>query len=242
MNVISRVAAYVHCTCGHPLEVPTVFHPQVVAEFLENHLGYSQKVTLMWAGRLSIISRRLQGLPDDDGNYRGYQMAAWRPDPYTDEEVGQVLDWAQGQRTAMRRGRCSVPLSLTLGAGLTTREVADLRLRDITVDELGVLVKVRKLNVREVPVLARYEQPLIELARAAGGSSEFVFIPNSKDRQTRIVTNFISSCHQDSGMKVDAQRARATWIVGHIVAGIRPAAIAKARWLGEPEGLHVLVV
>lgn len=65
---------------------------------------------------------------------------------------------------------------------------------------------------------------------------------NLKDRETRIVTNFISSCHQDSGMTVDAQRARASWIVGHIVAGIRPSAIAKARWLGEPEGLCALVV
>nr|WP_300150065.1 hypothetical protein [Propionicimonas sp.] len=235
MTVISRLAVYGHCTCGHPLEIESILHPGVIAEFIDSGLGYSPKVSQMWASKLNSLARRLN--PQfPAGPVFSPHLAAWRPDPYTEAEIGRVLDWADGQRTAKRRGDASRLIAATLGAGLRTRELADLRCYDVGVDDVGALVTVRHTPRRVVPVLARFEAPLVAMAAEWMDPVKHVFVPRATVRKSKTVADFLKDCNKDCGTQIDTQRARATWIVGHIQAGVPIAAITQAAGLTDLRG------
>lgn len=235
MTVVARLVVFGHCTCGHPLEVEYILHPAVIAEFIDSGLGYSPKVSQMWASKLTSLARRINPKFPDGPVYTPH-LAAWRPEPYTLSEDGRVFDWADGQRTVMRRGNAWRLIALTMGAGLRTRELADVRVRDITVDNLGVLVKVRHTPARIVPVLARFEGPLIAMAAEGIDPAAHVFVPGATVRKSKTVADFLKDCNSDCGLPLSTQRARATWIVGHIQAGVPIAAITEAAGLTDLRG------
>jgi hypothetical protein len=235
MTVIARLALFGHCSCGHPLEIEYVLHPAVIAEFIDSGLGYTPKVSQMWASKLAAAARRLNPQFPAGPVFRPH-LAAWRPEPYSCAEEDRLFDWADGQRTVMRRGNAWRLISLTLGAGLRTRELADVRIRDTSLDDLGVLVKVRHTPSRMVPVLARYEEPLAALLAESIDPVKHVFVPGATVRKSKTVADFVKDCNHDCGIPISTQRARATWIVGHIQAGVPIAAITQAAGLTELRG------
>lgn len=91
---------------------------------------------------------------------------------YTDKEIRALLTWVRG-RGYKRTIRIHAALLLSLGAGLNGREIPPVRGIDIACSPWGLVVLapgaagVKNRPPRIVPVLARFENELAELALIA---------------------------------------------------------------------------
>lgn len=235
MGVLARLAIWVHFEAGHPLDVAHVLHPDLIAEWFDQVVEVSAQVKSMERARVLRVARKTNpAFPTEEPATSRYP-SSWEPKPYTAREVVLIKDWWHTQRTEQRRETTALLLALALGAGLNTFEVVRVRARDITVDDLGVLVTVHEPSPRQVPVLAEWEEPLRVFA-AVADPDWYVFAPGRHVRNASTVTSFLAGCNSDSGLRPMIQRARATWIVNHIIAGVPIADIAFAaglRTLGQ---------
>ena len=83
-------------------------------------------------------------------------------------EIDGYLRLAACQSTKARRLRASALICLGAGAGIIAGELRHLRGSDVVERGGGVLVLVSGARARSVPVLARYQQPLLEAGAFAG--------------------------------------------------------------------------
>jgi integrase len=88
--------------------------------------------------------------------------------PYSAVQIAGYLRLAAAQPTVRRRMRTAALVCLGAGAGVIASELRHLRGCDVTERSGGVLVRVGGRRARSVPVLAGYQQPLLEAARFAG--------------------------------------------------------------------------
>lgn len=229
MTLVSALTDWVAYVACFPVERKTVFDLDVMAEFIDVGNGWSPKVRRMARGRLKTMARVVNpDLPKDLPEETAYSTA-WDPKPYIDAEVAALDGWARGQRTAGRRVKAQVLLALTLGAGLYSNEIVSLRVRDVAVDDDGVVVSVRGSKPREVPVLAAYERVLVDLVANVSGE-EYAFAPGRTNRKSAVIQNFVKGTNM-TGLFPNPQRLRATWMVAHLKVGVPPAVLVKAAGL-----------
>lgn len=229
MTLVSGLVGWAHGVCGHPLTVEAMLHHGVIGEYSESgQRGMSKKVRSQNRAKLKAIARSVNPHWPDDLPQETAYTSAWRPNPYNEAEITALAGWADGQRTPGRRIKAKVLLALCLGGGLYSHEVARLRVRDIEVDDEGVVLHVRGPNPRDVPVMARWEAILIEL-KANVPDSEYAFSPGRTNRKTSVIHGFVQSTNMD-GVRdwPTPQRMRAAWIVDHIRAGVPAAVLARA--------------
>lgn len=230
MSLLAQLVDWVVYDAGFEMTRRTVFDLDIMSEFLDQQTGWTPKVRKIFRGKLKTMGRALNPeWPDDLPEETSY-TSAWNPADYSDKEVRTIRDWAKGQRTALSRNKAQVLLALTLGAGLYSHEVVALRVRDIQIDEEGVLLHVRGTAPRQVPVLAEHEAILVELVRQVD-RDDYAFAPGRTNRKSSVVQCFISGTNRDEGIQPNPRRLRATWIVGHLRNGVPPVALCKAAGL-----------
>lgn len=145
--------------------------------------------------------------------------------PYSLQQVIEARSWARGLTTEYQKVQAKLLLSLGFGAGLSGGEILRLTARDIRVDADGVLVEVREIRPRLVPVLSDWEQPLIDYTELGQTNPDaFVFRPKRTALNKNACNDFICS-HNG---RVEPRRMRATWIVRHLSAGIAPHVLMDA--------------
>ncbi len=230
ITIVGMMVAWAHRLAGYDLDRTAIFTLDVIGEWIDQECGhYSLKVRKMYRARLKSISKTINPEFPDVPNETAYQ-SAWNPDPYSAEELAEVVGWANGQSTAMRRHKALVLLALTVGAGLYTQEVAALKVSDIEVDDDGVLLHVRGEHPREVPVLAEWEGVLRELVANVRpvDPEAFAFAPGRTNKKPNVVTRFVQSSNKGGKVEPMTRRMRATWVVEHIKAGVPPQVIAEA--------------
>ena len=135
------------------------------------------------------------------------------------------------------------------GAGLIRGDLRAVRGSDIIARSGGVIVAVRGLRTRVVPVLARYHEPLLAAAAFAGTG----LVTGGTDPGRRNVTTpLITALAGGPGLpRLDAGRLRATWLadcarllglatfmtaagiscsqrLGDLIAGLQPASETDA--------------
>lgn len=88
--------------------------------------------------------------------------------PYTDAEIDGYLRVAAAQSSERRRMRASALVCLGAGAGIVAGELRHLRGSEVAQRAGGVLVVLSGRRARSVPVLARYQEPLLTAAQFAG--------------------------------------------------------------------------
>jgi hypothetical protein len=88
--------------------------------------------------------------------------------PYSDGELDGYLRPAAAQSTAARRMRCQALICLGAGAGIIAAELRRVCGSDVVSRAGGALVLIGGRRARSVPVLLRYQQPLLEAAQFAG--------------------------------------------------------------------------
>jgi integrase len=232
--VTARLALWAWQTASLPLEVDEIFSPNVIDRFTATGMPQYTK-----AGR-NTMRARLRRMADvllgsnrepDRPRAMGNSDASA---PYDEKEVAALLSWAAGQPSGERHGSAMTLLSLGLGAGLSSREIAELRIGDIEVDDKGVVVVVRGERGRRVPVLRDWEEALIVRVRGRS-AADWVFREGQEGGNRNLVTDFVSRTH--GGFGPQARRMHATWIVKHLEIGTPLVPLLRAAGLREPEAL-----
>lgn len=235
--------------------VPEVLlHPSVVERFARCAPGFSDtarrtmRTNLRFTGRAAVPHLYPADVPLPRQRSK---------EPYTAAEIGGFLALADAQPTRARRMRAAGLVCLGAGAGLIRGDLREARGTDVRRRPDGaVVVGVGPPRPRAVPVLERYQGPLLAAAGFAGDA----LICGGEDPGRRNLTNkVVSSLAGGGGLpRLDTSRLRATWLadcgdrlglatfmhaagitcsqrLGDLVAGLEPGGEDEAvRLLGGP--------
>ncbi len=222
-------------TAGMPLDRHAIFSVATIDRFiavgLVNYSSNASRNTLR--SRLLRISETL---------LTGTAVArSLRPlggsdptSPYKPTEIIALKSWALAQRSIERRRSAEILLALGLGAGLSGREIIETRITDIDVDDHGVVVSVRGLRPRRVPVLRDWERALAEAASTEVGAA-WAFRKGQEGGNPNLITDFVSRSR--GKIQLQARRMRTTWIVTHLEAGTPPLPLLTAAGVGSLQAL-----
>jgi integrase len=222
----SRLAAWCWQSAGLPLERNIVFSRRVIARFVAVGCptlkpaarGNLRSQLLRMSEVLaepSMVVRRLSPLPPSDPSA-----------PYSAQEMRALSSWASTQSTAARRANAEVLIAAGAGAGLSAAEVGELRVRDIEVDDHGVVLVIGGERPRRVPVLREWEQPLINRTKALA-PERFAFRENHTAFYPNLITNFVDRS-KVIGVRPQSQRLRSTWILHHLNAATPVVPLMRA--------------
>ena len=132
--------------------------------------------------------------------------------------------------------RAAALVCLGAGAGLVRGDLRDVRGTDVACRSGGVLVDVRGLRARAVPVLARFQDRLLAAAAFAGDG----LICGGTDPGRRNLTfRLVNSLAGGGGLpRLEAGRLRATWQrdcgeLPGLAAFMRAAGISCSQRLGD---------
>lgn len=220
-------------TAGLELDRETIFLHGVIGEYIAR--GCPQMSPASAGNRRSQLLRVAEALRIPQ---RGVERLAPLPpsnalSPYSAQELVSLCSWAQGQNTQYRRVHAHLLLSLGLGAGLSNAEILAVQSRHLHVDSEGILIEVEGRRSRMIPLLAAWEQPLLDYSQARPvNPRQFIFRPlaNGEGRSARnsnTIGNFVDQTKPPT-VKPTAQRMRVTWIVTHLSAGtpLKPLIVA----------------
>jgi hypothetical protein len=190
--------------------VPEVLlHPPVIERFTAHAPGLTGVTRRTLRASLRFIASRVvpQLAPADAPLPRERAKA-----PYTPVEIDGYLALADAQPSAARRMRAAGLICLGAGAGLIRADLRHVRGTGICCRPGGVIVTVRGCRPRDVPVLARYRQPLLASAAFAGQN----LVTGGTDPQRSNITNPLArSLAGRTGLpRLDTSRLRATWLAG----------------------------
>lgn len=157
---------------------------------------------------LRALARSLERWPEPDPTPLPRERAKA---PYSPAEIGGYLRLAAAQSTEARRMRCRALVCLGAGAGIIASELRHLRGSDVVCRVGGVLVVVGGRRARSVPVLARYQRPLLEAARFAG---ERLIVGGREPGRRNVSDELCRALSADASLpRLEPGRLRSTWLV-----------------------------
>ncbi len=236
---------------GLDLVPEIVLHPSTAERFTRCAPGLSGVARRTLRTNLRFIGRRVvpQFYPADAPLPRERAKA-----PYSPAEISGYLALADAQPTTERRMRAAGLVCLGAGAGLIRADLREARGGDVARRSGGVVVTVRGVRPRTVPVLARYHAPLLAAARFAGRG---LVCGGAYPGRRNLTNPLVAALDGGGGLpRLDTSRLRATWLadcaellglatfmaaagiscsqrLGDLVAGLEPAGEAAAvRLLG----------
>jgi hypothetical protein len=148
--------------------------------------------------------------------------------PYSPDELDLLWRDAKHQGTPARQRAGQALIALGAGAGLDGRWCTRVAAVDVIRRGGIVLVQVGEPSPRQVPVLARWEGVVCELATSAG--DEFLVGGHSlaKNRASNLAMKFkVGHGHP----ALSAARLRSTWLVHHLMVGTRLPELMRAAGL-----------
>lgn len=221
-KLMVHVTAHVvwcHRIAGLPLDVSAMFDRDVISESCERAFPHLTTGTLA-TRRSALLFVAEQVLPQDE---RTTRLKPLRDDklamPYDGAEQLALRSWARGQTTPIRRRDCHTILALGLGAGLNAHDMIRLRVRDVQFDSEGVLVRVTDSKFpREVPVLWKWEQPLVDLVDTRDHDDLVLGVARTTINPNYL-NYFISRTAPEAGLRPNSERLRNTWLLHHLNSG-----------------------
>ena len=156
--------------------------------------------------------------------------------PYTAAEIDGYLRLATAQSTERRRMRASALVCLGAGAGIIAGELRDVRGSDVVERAGGVLVLVSGRRARSVPVLARYQPPLLAAASFAG---ERLIVGGREPGRRNISDELCRALSSDRSLpRLKPGRLRSSWLMScarqiGLGAFMQAAGISCSQRLGD---------
>ena len=154
--------------------------------------------------------------------------------PYTAAELDGLRVDAVAQPTDARKRAARALLALGVGAGLDGRWVARVSAVDVDAGDGVVLVRVGEPAARVVPVLARWEDEVIDLTATAGDEFLVGGQSTARNRAGALAASIVVA---HGHPRISASRLRSTWLVTHLGMGTRLPELARAAGL---QGVTVL--
>jgi hypothetical protein len=225
IRVLTRLAVW--CVGeGLPLEVEVVLDPDTVERFValglaDDRSRATYRAVLRRVGPL--LTRRAPWEPRPAVASRR-QVAL----PYTQTEMSRLVVDAGLQPTAARRRAAQALMALGAGAGLDGRWVARVAAGDVCRAGDLVLVRVGEPAARVVPLLARWEDEVRELADSAGDEFLVGGRSTSRNRAGALAASLVVPLGHP---RLSAARLRSTWLVHHLTVGTRLPELARAAGL-----------
>jgi integrase len=210
-----------------------LLHPSVIERFAAHAPGISGAARRTLRTNLRFLARCVVPHLDPADAPLPRERAK---KPYTPAEIDGYLALADAQPTAGRRMRAVALVCLGAGAGLIRCDLRQARGTDVVARSGGVIVTVRGVRPRVVPVLARYQPRLLQAAAFAG--EQFLTGGNKPERGN--VTNPLTRSLAGGGglPPLDTSRLRATWLAEAAVliglpAFMHAAGISCCQRLGD---------
>jgi hypothetical protein len=225
LRELARIASWA-VSQDLPLDVEVVLDPDTVERFIAVGLaGYPSRAT--YRAVLRRVGPRLT------------KRAPWQPrpttvarrqvaPPYSRLELGQLMEDAALQPTSNRVRAARALLALGAGAGLDGRWVARVTAADVDRVDGVVLVSVGEPAPRVVPVLAGWEDEVLDLAATDGGEFLVGGFSTSKNRAGALAATLVVG---HGHPRFAASRLRSTWLVTHLTMGTRLPELARAAGL-----------
>lgn len=216
IGAVAGLTRWATQVAGLPMETGVVFHRDTIAEYIARaDLSVSSRATIR--SRLLRVAEAV--LSTEERVTRLQPLRADDPvRPYSEFEQRRLRSWAEGQTTPTRRMECRAILSLGLGAGLASSDIIALRARDILIDDLGILIRIPGSRARDVPVLAGWEQGLVDLHSARQPDAWFLGARRASGGKNWL-NNTIASSSPEGTLRPVPARMRNTWLVHHMIAG-----------------------
>ena len=206
----SRLAAFGE-RVGSELRSEVLLSEAMIERFvLCGTQGFSPATTRTLRTNLRALARSL----DADRSPRPLALPRERAEaPYSAAEIDGYLRLAEAQSTLSRRMRCEALVCLGAGAGIIGAELRHIGGGDVLCRSGGVLVRVRAPappRARMVPVLCRFQEPLLAAARFAGEG----LIIGGRDPDRRNISDALSrALSADRSLpRLQAGRLRSTWL------------------------------
>ena len=231
VRVLARIAVWA-VEEGMPLDVEVVLDPDTVERFATS--GAAVGVS---ASTYRAVLRRVGPLLTDKApwEHRGGGLARRQvAKPYSAVELAGLRSDALDQPTAGRIRAARALLALGAGAGLDGRWVARVRAADVERTRGGVLVAVGEPAARRVPVLADWEDEVVDLAASAGAEFLVGGRSQSRNRAGALAASLVVA---NGHPRFSASRLRSTWLVTHLAVSTRLPELARAAGL---QGVTVL--
>ena len=231
VRALARLALWSH-EQGLPLDVEVMLDPETVDRFIATELADDPS----WATYRSVLYRvgplLTKSAPWADRSRRTHKRRV--APPYSLIELAGLRADALAQPTAGRRRAARALVALGAGAGLDGRWAVRVTGDDVRVEHGVAVIEVHGALARAVPVLAAWEDDILELA--AGMGEEFLVGGRSTARNragslARRIT--VAPGHP----RLSSARLRSTWLATHLVMGTRLPELARAAGL---QGVTVL--
>jgi len=202
----SRLAAFGE-SVGLELKAGVLLHPAVIERFIvAGERTFSAPTRRTLRTNLRSLARALQAHPQPAPAALVRERA--KP-PYSEHELELFLAAAKALSTPSRQMRAQALICLGAGAGLLGSELRHVRGTDVLQRSGGVLVAVNGTKARIVPVLARYQEPL--LASAAFAGQGYLLGGRNPDRKNLTCQLAVLFCDR-SLPRLDTGRLRSTWL------------------------------
>jgi len=228
LSVLVRFSVWVWQSSGHELNRELIFDDALIEQFFAQ-LGASLAPDSLgtYRSRIRFLQKLLHEVQGDArgidhlGFYGAKALA-----PYSDKELIGFRSWARGQNTHSRRRDASVLLATGVGAGLSTEDLVRLTTDDVLIDSQGVMLSVSGRRARQVPVLAEWEQAIIDAVNDIGPGLPLFGVQRSSYNNNAVSSFVLRS--SGKGPKPLLPRLRATWICYHLRKGTPILSLRKA--------------
>ena len=212
----SRMAAWVDAQPDLLLDEATVFAPATVEQFIQE--GLPAYAPASRGNRRSMLLRMSETILGSAAHraQSGALPASSPSVPYSVDEVRSVQTWASAQ-SGDRRKSARVLAAAGLGAGLSTGEITALRVADIVTTANETFIAVTGARPRRVLVDRKWASALRGSVKGRE-PKEWAFCPSRAGAGKNLVTNFVARS-TSTEVRPNAQRMRATWLVGRLQSG-----------------------
>lgn len=243
ISVIVRYVDWCHRVMGIDLVIEDIFDFDMIAYYAmsatdEVHSKASKgsiRARLLWVGDHLVPGGVRERVLEKAGRTPVTQ-------PYTQSQILQLKKWAVAQRTAYSRHMCWTVLAFGLGAGLTSRELINLRREDVTETPDGVFVTIRSGDSpRRVVVMAAWEDHAVVLAESVAQGA-YVFNCHMTVRDAKVISQSLRrTVARPDALRINMEKMRLTWFVRILNSGCPVPVFLKAAGLKGMSALERII-
>lgn len=244
--LISPVTYFVHWAVfvvGAELDAEIIFDRELIETYVRNELP-SDIAPGTRRNYRAWITRVAEAVAPDKNPRRPMPLnERAMEEPYDGDDIVALERWARGQSTNYTRSNAAVLIALGAGAGLTSIEIAQLKVEQVSVSESGLVeigVVVNGDFKRNVVVSSHFERVVAKAVKKLT-PEQFVFLPQRSRTNNDVISAFVGRTSRSEGTpSVTVRRLRNTWFVSQMTNRVDVLTLMEAAGLQSLETISRL--
>ena len=230
-----QLGAFAHQRGLGPNPAAWIRH-EVIDGLILTRTGLAGPSLLTYRSGLRRLRRGLTWITE--GEKDAVRMRAPQPprEPYADHHLAAIRAWIRLLPTPYQRRCATAVICLGAGCGLTSFEIGNSKEQDLSVLPSGAVVARPPGSTRVIACRRQFEE---DLATLAAHGTRWLYAPDREvDNPVNLITNIIDRMPRGQGIpRLDARRARSTWIVNLLRDRVPPDVVAEAAGMNSIEPL-----